>query len=327
MKINNQTLFSIIFICFALVGKCMSHEKPSPEPPSSSSPTPPSTSTPSSPTPSSSSPTPPSTSTPSTSTSYSPTTPSASYSPTTPSTSYSPTTPSTSTSTSTPSTPTPSTSTNNGRKTKTSTSYFSETNDKFSDTPYVDAPSGSPSATKGGSASFGFSSTFSASFQDYLKAKQGDKSKIKYNPSLQQICSRTHHADVCLATISPLLKHKFDAIHVLEASIIVCTQNLKAIVARIEKNVVGSHAIAASLLLDCQKHYTKALMNLHKALKAIHARKFAIVTKMLSAAVADVSTAESKIVDLKLNMFRVEYFSFVSFTASNCLSIASLVPN
>ncbi|OIV95933.1 hypothetical protein TanjilG_27037 [Lupinus angustifolius] len=326
MKINNQTLFSIILICFALAGKCMSHEKPpppsSPTPSSSSSPTPPSTSTPLTPSTSTPSTSTPSTSTPSTST---PT-------PYTPSTSTpTPNTPSTSTPTpNTPSTPTPSTpspSTNNGRKTKTSSSYYSETSDQSSDTPYIDAPSGSPSATKGGSASFGISSSFSASFSDYLKVKRGDKSKIKYNPSLQQICSRTHHADVCLATISPLLKHKFDAIHVLEASIIVCTQNLKAIVARIERHVVGSHVIATSLLIDCQKHYTKALMNLHKALKAIHARNFALVTKMLSAAVADVSTAESKIVDLKVNIFRVEYFSFVSFTASNCLSIASLVPN
>ncbi|KAE9599221.1 hypothetical protein Lal_00044110 [Lupinus albus] len=263
MKITNQTLFSIILICFALVGKSMSHVKPSTTSPSASP-----------------------TETPSTSPT---TTPSASS------------------------------------PTSSSSSPTSSPSDQFSDTPSVDPPSDSPAPTPEAGAS-GSSSSSSASFSDYLKEKYGDQSKTEFNPSLQKICGHTHHIDVCLATIAPLVKKKFDVVNVLEASIKVSKQNIKSIVEKIEKQAKESRENAASLK-DCKEHYSKALDNLHKALEAIRAKNYGKVTILLSGALADVSTAESKIVDMKLTNLKVESFSFASVTASNCLSIASLVPN
>ncbi|CAL0334458.1 unnamed protein product [Lupinus luteus] len=292
MKINNQTLFSIILICFALIGKSMSHDKPSTtETPSSS----PATETPSS------SPT----STPATEE-----TPSSSPT-STPATEETPS----SSPTSTPSSPTPS-----------SSSPSSSPSDQFSDTPDVDPPSDSPAPTPDSDASGDSSSSSSVSISDYLKEKYGDQSKTEYNPSLKKICGHTYQPEVCLATISPLIKNKFDVVRVLEASIKVSKQNIKAIVEKIEKEAKESRENAASLK-DCKEHYSKALDNLHKALEAIRAKNYGKVTILLSGALADVSTAESKIVDMQLSNFKVESFSFASVTASNCLSIASLVPN
>ncbi|KAE9599223.1 hypothetical protein Lal_00043867 [Lupinus albus] len=280
MKINNQTLFSIILICFALVGKSTT-TSPSSSPietPSSSPTTTPSASSPIE-TPSASSPTP------------------------------------------SASSPTVSASS----PTSSSSSPTSSPSDQFSDTPSVDPPSDSPAPTPEADAS-GSSSSSSASFSDYLKEKYGDQSKTEFNPNLQKICGHTHNIDVCLATIAPLIKNKFDVVNVLEASIKVSKENIKTIVENIEKQAKESSESAASLN-DCKEHYSKALDNLQKALEAILAKNYGKVTILLSGALADVSTAESKIVDMQLTNLKVESFSFASVTASNCLSIASLVPN
>ncbi|XP_019440170.1 PREDICTED: uncharacterized protein LOC109345554 isoform X1 [Lupinus angustifolius] len=268
MKINKQTLFSIILICFALVGKSMSHDKPSTTSPSTTE------------TPSSSPTTTPSTSSPASS----------------------PTTSETTTPSSSPS-------------------------DQFSDTPSMDPPSDSPAPTPDGGAS-GYSLPSTVSISDYLKEKYGDQSKVEYNPDLEKICAHTHQPDVCLATISPLVKNKkkFDVVRILEASIKVSKENIKDIVEKIEKQAKESGENDESLN-ECKENYSKALDNLHKALEAIRAKNYGKVTILLSGALADVSTAESKIVDMQLSNFKVEPFSFASVTASNCLSIASLVPN
>ncbi|XP_019440168.1 PREDICTED: swi5-dependent recombination DNA repair protein 1 homolog isoform X1 [Lupinus angustifolius] len=294
MKINKQTLFSIILICFALVGKSMSHDKPSTTETPSSSPT---------------------------------TTPSAS-SPTTETPSSSPTTtPSASSPTTSETTTPPASSPTTSETTTPSSSPTSSPSDQFSDTPSMDPPSDSPAPTPDGGAS-GYSSPSTVSISDYLKEKYGDQSKAEYNPDLEKICGHTHQPDVCLATISPLIKNKkkFDVVRILEASIKVSKENIKDIVEKIEKQAKESGENDESLN-ECKENYSKALDNLHKALEAIRAKNYGKVTILLSGALADVSTAESKIVDMQLSNFKVEPFSFASVTASNCLSIASLVPN
>ncbi|CAL0334459.1 unnamed protein product [Lupinus luteus] len=254
----------------------MSHDKPSTTSPSpietpSSSPA----STPATETPASSPTETPATETPSSSPTSTPSSPTPSSSPT-----------------STPSSPTPS-----------SSSPSSSPSDQFSDTPYMDPPSDSPAPTPDSDASGDSSSSSSASLSDYLKEKYGDQSKTEYNPSLQKICGHTHNTDVCLATISPLIENKFDVVHVLEASIKVSKENIKTIVENIEKQSKESPENAASLK-DCKEHYSKALDNLHKALEAIRAKNYGKVTILLSGALADVSTAESKIVDMQLSNFK-----------------------
>lgn len=118
----------------------------------------------------------------------------------------------------------------------------------------------------------------------------------------------------------------FDAVHVLEASILVCTQNIQTIIKIIEAHAALSRHVATGLL-ECKGHYAKALVSLHQALKAIHARNFGVVSTVLGGIVADVTSAEAKVMDLKVASFKFEYFSFVSVTASNCLSISSLIPH
>ncbi|XP_019440169.1 PREDICTED: swi5-dependent recombination DNA repair protein 1 homolog isoform X2 [Lupinus angustifolius] len=293
MKINKQTLFSIILICFALVGKSMSHDKPSTTETPSSSPT---------------------------------TTPSSLSTTETPSSSPT-TTPSASSPTTSETTTPPASSPTTSETTTPSSSPTSSPSDQFSDTPSMDPPSDSPAPTPDGGAS-GYSSPSTVSISDYLKEKYGDQSKAEYNPDLEKICGHTHQPDVCLATISPLIKNKkkFDVVRILEASIKVSKENIKDIVEKIEKQAKESGENDESLN-ECKENYSKALDNLHKALEAIRAKNYGKVTILLSGALADVSTAESKIVDMQLSNFKVEPFSFASVTASNCLSIASLVPN
>ncbi|KAE9591641.1 hypothetical protein Lal_00038914 [Lupinus albus] len=272
MKLNNQTFFFTILLCFALLGKCVDGTPKLLTPLFSSL---------------SSSPTP----TPSPS-------PSASASATSPSPLLS-----------------------ERRKTMMSkTSYPpSQASTQFSDTPYTaNSPSDASAPTSDGASS---------SFSDYLKGKFGDNSKIKYNPGLEQICAKTHHPDVCLATISPLLKNKVDVVHVLQAAIAVTTQNVKMIISKIEKRPPVSSEINASLK-ECKEHYNKALANLQKAMTATQSKDFGSVNAMLSNVLADVSTAESKVHDLKTPTFNADnFYSLVSLTASNCLSIASLIRN
>ncbi|CAL0334457.1 unnamed protein product [Lupinus luteus] len=201
------------------------------------------------------------------------------------------------------------------KKTKDKNSDSPKASTQFSDTPYTaNSPSDAPAPAT------------SDTFSHYLKGKFGDKSKIKYNPGLEQICGKTHHPDVCLATISPLLKNKkVDVVHVLEAAISVATQNVKMIISKIDKQTDVSSEVSESLN-DCKNHYNKALKSLQKAMKAIKAKDFGSVTAMLSGTLADVSSAESKIQDLKtsdLNSYN--FYSLVSVTASNCVSIASLI--
>ncbi|OIW13742.1 hypothetical protein TanjilG_17921 [Lupinus angustifolius] len=217
------------------------------------------------------------------------------------------------------SSPTPSASSplsSESKKTKDSDSYSPKGNVQFSDTPSTaNPPFNAPTPTK--------SDTFS-----YYKGKFRENSKIKYNPDLEQICGKTHHPGVCLATISPLLKNKqVDVVNVLQSAIAVATQNVKMIISKIDKQPRVSSEVSVSLT-DCKDHYNKALRNLQKAMKAIQVRDFGSVTAMLSGALADVSSAESKIQDVKTSGFNAyNFYSLVSITASNCLSIASLIHN
>ncbi|KAE9594901.1 hypothetical protein Lal_00013343 [Lupinus albus] len=215
-------------------------------------------------------------------------------------------------------TPSPTPSSSEERKIKTSSSYFpKQPTTQFSDTP---STAGSPSTAPTPSTD--------GSFSEYLKGKFGDNSKIKYNPGLEQICGKTHHPDVCLATVSPLLKNKVDVVHTLQAAIAVATQNVKMIISNIEKQYPSVSGEAAASLTDCKNHYNKALGNLQKAMQSVQTRDFGSVTKLLSGVVADVSSAESKIQDLKTSPFNADKFhSLVTATATNCLSIASLIRN
>ncbi|XP_019418357.1 PREDICTED: uncharacterized protein LOC109329136 [Lupinus angustifolius] len=209
--------------------------------------------------------------------------------------------------------PSPTPSPSEERKTKTPSNQGTH---QFSDTPYA---AGSPLSAP--------APTIGDSFSDYFKGKFGDNSKIKYDPGLEQICGKTHHPDVCLATISPLLKNKVDVVHALQAAIAVATQNVKMIISNIEKHPSVSSEAAASLT-DCKGHYKKALTNLQKAKQSVQTRDFGSVTSLLSGVVADVSSAESKIQDLKTSPFNADKFhSLVSATATNCLNIASLIRN
>ncbi|KAK7246270.1 hypothetical protein RIF29_41132 [Crotalaria pallida] len=226
-------------------------------------------------------------------------------------------------------TPTPSASSptslhTEGRKTMaTTTSYNApKASAQFFDTPNTagsGSPSNAPTPTADGASD--------SSFADYLKAKYGDQSKIKYSLALEHICGKTHHSDVCLATISPLLKSKVDVVNVLQAAVAVTTQHVKMSISKIEKHPAVSRDVAASLN-DCRDHYSKALVNLQKAKQSIQSRDFGSVTLMLSGVLADVSSAESKIEDLKPSAFKADnFYSLVSVTASNSLSIASMIKN
>ncbi|KAK7246271.1 hypothetical protein RIF29_41133 [Crotalaria pallida] len=213
------------------------------------------------------------------------------------------------TSSPTPSASSPSPLLSEGRKTRTLTSY----------TPYTaGSPSDAPTPTANGA---------SDSFADYLKAKFGDQSKIKYSPALEQICGKTHHSDVCLATISPLLKNKADVVNTVQAAIAVTTQHVKMTISKIQKHPAVSRDVAAALN-DCRDLYSKALANLQKAMQSIQSKDFGNVTVWLSGVLADVSSAESKIDDLKPSAFKADnFYSLVSVTASNALSIASMIKN
>ncbi|OIV91775.1 hypothetical protein TanjilG_14354 [Lupinus angustifolius] len=195
----------------------------------------------------------------------------------------------------------------------------SQASAQFSDTPYT---ASSPS-----DASAPTTDDALGSFSDFLKGKFGDNSKIKNSPGLEQICAKTHHPDVCIATISPLLKNKVDVVHVLQAAIAVTTQNVKMIISKIEKHPHVSSEVTSSLK-ECKEHYNKALANLQKAMTATQSKDFGSVNAMLSSVLADVSSAESKVHDLKTPAFNADnFYSLVSLTASNCLSIASLIRN
>ncbi|KAK7303686.1 hypothetical protein RJT34_14599 [Clitoria ternatea] len=145
---------------------------------------------------------------------------------------------------------------------------------------------------------------------------------------VRQICSHTDYPDICVSTVPPFISHKdhFDVMKVLEASIMACSTQTKFALNMVEKHV-GSSARIEAVLADCKEEYNAALVNLGRAMDAIPTRDLGTVTVMLSAVMADVSTCENGFEELKLGSPLANHEGIVTITASNCLSIASLIPH
>ncbi|KAK7412883.1 hypothetical protein VNO78_04603 [Psophocarpus tetragonolobus] len=146
-----------------------------------------------------------------------------------------------------------------------------------------------------------------------------------HHHNIKNICSHTDYPDVCLRTVKPFLAHHFDLMNVLEAAIKACLFQANYTVSVVVKHMKTSPELHTALS-DCKEQYTNCLDNLHRALAAIPSHDLGTVTVMLSAVLADVSACESGFEEHKIKVsMHVE--GMVSITASNCLSIAGLVPS
>ncbi|KAK7329555.1 hypothetical protein VNO77_23725 [Canavalia gladiata] len=145
------------------------------------------------------------------------------------------------------------------------------------------------------------------------------------NEGVKRICSYTDYPEICLSTISPFLGQNFDPMDVLEASLKACSYQLKLTLGKVKRHAAISPELA-STLTDCRDQYANAMENLQRATAAIPSRDLGTVTVMLTAVMADVSTCESGFEDLKSTSPMANSEGLVTITASNSLSIVSLIP-
>ncbi|KAK7332696.1 hypothetical protein VNO80_29451 [Phaseolus coccineus] len=192
--------------------------------------------------------------------------------------------------------------------------------------------SGGRSGGGGGSGQLrsGFTSFFAEIHKGSLRGSKTIKKLNKFNKhdseSVKKICSQTDYPDDCLSTVVPFLGKKFDVMNVLEAAIKACSLQ-----ANFTSYVVGKHMKSspemASALTGCKDQYSNAIQSLHHAMEALSSNKIGTVTIMLSSVVADVSACESSFQDLKVALPKGHSDGMVDITASNCLSIASMIPS
>nr|KYP36705.1 hypothetical protein KK1_042171 [Cajanus cajan] len=202
---------------------------------------------------------------------------------------------------------------------------------------WSDEGSGSePSTGGGGGGGAGGSYTsFSSAFKDILKGtvrghsltmpEHGDPKSKHQQHAVRQICSHTDYPDVCLSTVVPFLGHHLDVMNILEAAIKACSFQTNFTLSKVIKHMSRSSEMATALA-SCKEQYHDALENLQRAMDAIPLRDLGTVTVMLSAVMADVSACESGFEDLKSHSPMGNSEGLVTITASNCLSIAAIIP-
>ncbi|ESW19353.1 hypothetical protein PHAVU_006G117500 [Phaseolus vulgaris] len=182
----------------------------------------------------------------------------------------------------------------------------------------------------GGQLNLGFTSFFAEIHKGSLR---GSKTITKLNKfdkddseSVKKICSHTDYPDDCLSTVVPFLKKKFDVKNVLEAAIKACSLQVNFTSYVVTKHMKSSPDMA-NALTGCKDQYSNAIQSLHHATKALSSHNIGTVTIMLSSVVADVSACESSFQDLKVALPKGNSEGMAGITASNCLSIASMIPS
>lgn len=200
---------------------------------------------------------------------------------------------------------------------------------------WSDEGSGSEPSTGGGGGAGGSYTSFSSAFKDILKGtvrghslkkpEHGDPKSKHQQHAVRQICSHTDYPDVCLSTVVPFLGHHLDVMNILKAAIKACSFQTNFTLSKVIKHMSRSSEMAAALA-SCKEQYHDALENLERAMDAIPLHDLGTVTVMLSAVMADVSACESGFEDLKSHSPMGNSEGLVTITASNCLSIAAIIP-
>ncbi|CAK9145652.1 unnamed protein product [Ilex paraguariensis] len=145
------------------------------------------------------------------------------------------------------------------------------------------------------------------------------------DPTIEKICASTDYPDLCLSTVTPLLKGKNDIVSVLEVAIKASTNstNLGLIMAKKLANMPGNTPEMVSILNDCTNSYDTALYNFRNAMDAFPGRDIGTMNTMLSAVITNVGDCEDGLSGMDSPLSNCA--DKVIKMTSNCLAIISLI--
>lgn len=144
------------------------------------------------------------------------------------------------------------------------------------------------------------------------------------NAGIKKICDSTDYPDICMGTLSPLVRNPGDVPAVLNVAIKAGLDFAKTALTAADKLATkpGTPPNMASMYKDCKDSYDDAVYNFQNAMDA-GSSDLGTTNTMLSAAITDVGDCEDACQGPGCQL--ATFSDKVTKMASNCLAIASLI--